>query len=103
MHFIWKGARVILACRDENKARNACKQIIDESKNENVEVELLDLGKMKSIKDFSDRIKAKLNKLDILLNNAGILVGTYQKTEDGFENTFGNIYLIYYFQINEFN
>jgi len=44
---------------------------------------------MKSVKAFSDRIKAKLDKLDILLNNAGILVGNYQKTEDGFETTFG--------------
>ena len=68
-----KGARVILACRDETKAKQACQKIIDETKSSKVEVELLDLGKLKSIKEFSERIKAKLDRLDILINNAGII------------------------------
>ena len=53
------------------KATQACHKIIEESKNSKVEVELLDLGKLKSIKDFSDRIKTKLDRLDVLINNAG--------------------------------
>jgi NAD(P)-dependent dehydrogenase (short-subunit alcohol dehydrogenase family) len=69
-----RGARVILACRDETKAKQACDKIKEESKNDKVEVELLDLSKMKSIKAFSERIIAKLDKLDVLINNAGILI-----------------------------
>ena len=65
------GARVILACRDAKRAQDARDKIIEESKNKNVEVELLDLSKLKSIKAFSERINSKLDKLDILINNAG--------------------------------
>ena len=84
-----RGARVILACRDETKAKQACDKIKEESKNDKVEVELLDLSKMKSIKAFSERIIAKLDKLDVLINNAGLAVSNFSKTEDGFETTFG--------------
>ena len=64
---------MILACRDQAKADEACAKIKAETKNDNVEVELLDLGSLKSIKEFSERIIAKLDKLDILINNAGII------------------------------
>lgn len=84
-----KGARVILACRDATRAQEARQKIIKESKNERVEVELIDLGKLKSIKAFSERIKFKLNRLDVLINNAGVVQNYYSKTEDGFETTFG--------------
>ena len=67
-----EGARVIIACRDETKANQACDKIKQESKNDKVEVELLDLSKLKSIKAFSERIIAKLDRLDVLINNAGI-------------------------------
>jgi retinol dehydrogenase-11 len=67
-----RGARVIIACRDETKANQACDKIKQESKNDKVEVELLDLSKLKSIKAFSERIIAKLDRLDVLINNAGI-------------------------------
>lgn len=88
-----KGARIILACRDEAKACEACRKIIEESKNDQVEVELLDLSKMKSIREFSNRIKSKLDKLDILINNAGIFMSHRTQTEDGFETTFQVNYL----------
>ena len=39
--------------------------------NDKVEVEILDLGSLQSIKDFSERIRSRLNRLDILINNAG--------------------------------
>ena len=84
-----RGARVILACRDEIKAKQACDNIIETSQNDQVEVELLDLSSLKSIKAFSERIKAKLDRLDVLINNAGLIVEKYSKTEDGFETTWG--------------
>ncbi len=66
-----KGANLILACRDMNKAREACERIKSESQNENVQIELLDLGSLRSIREFSERIKTKFKRVDILLNNAG--------------------------------
>ena len=71
MDFAKRGAHVILACRDRKRADDAARSIVLESKNRNVEVEMLDLGSLKSIEDFSKRIKAKCTKLDILVNNAG--------------------------------
>lgn len=88
-----RGANIILACRDATRAQVACDKIKAESKNENIEVEILDLGELKSVKEFSDRIIAKWTHLDILINNAGLYHHDYKKTNDGFEIHFGVNYL----------
>ena len=64
----------ILACRNKARADEACVKIKQDSKNEKVEIELVDLASLKSTRDFVERIKTKLDKLDILVNNAGILM-----------------------------
>ena len=66
-----QGARVIIACRDMKKANEAAEKIIKETGNSQVEVESLDLASFESIRNFCERVKAKLNRLDILINNAG--------------------------------
>lgn len=73
MFKLHQGARIILACRDSTRANEACAKLIKESKNKNIEVELIDLSKLKSIREFCDRIKLKLNRLDVLINNAGFV------------------------------
>ena len=85
-----RNARVILACRDSKKGQEAVDKIKEESKNDNIELELLNLGSLKSIKDFSERIISKLERLDVLINNAGV-AGFENRTltEDGFETIFG--------------
>ncbi len=67
----FSGARVILACRNKELALKAADSIILETNNNKVEVEILDLADTSSIRDFADRIYKKLNRLDILINNAG--------------------------------
>ena len=85
-----RNAHVILACRDPKRGQDAVDKIKTESKNENVELELLDLASLKSIKEFSQRILKKLDRLDILINNAGLIGGeTRVVTEDGFEQVIG--------------
>ena len=66
-----KGGRVVLACRDMNKAQEACNSIIKESNSKTVFAEKLDLASFESIKEFAKNFKAKYDRLDILINNAG--------------------------------
>jgi short-subunit dehydrogenase involved in D-alanine esterification of teichoic acids len=66
-------AKVILACRNREKAQRAADRIILQTSNTNVEVEVVDLASFKSIREFALRFKAKHRRLDILINNAGKL------------------------------
>ncbi|XP_063076372.1 retinol dehydrogenase 12 [Engraulis encrasicolus] len=84
-----RGARIILACRDVEKAETALKEIIDESGNQSIVVRKLDLSDTKSIKEFADVIKKEESQVNILINNAGVMMCPYSKTADGFEMQFG--------------
>lgn len=96
-----RNAHVILACRDPKRGQDAVDKIKTESKNENVELELLDLASLKSIKEFSQRILKKLDRLDILINNAGLIGGeTRVVTEDGFEQVIGVNHLGHFYLTN---
>jgi NAD(P)-dependent dehydrogenase (short-subunit alcohol dehydrogenase family) len=66
-----EGARVILACRNLKLAEKAANLIESETKSKNVEVELLDLADLESVRNFAKRMNHRLERLDILINNAG--------------------------------
>jgi retinol dehydrogenase 12 len=84
-----RGARVILACRDLTRANKAAEEIRKQTGNGNVHVESLDLASMESIRKFSTRINSQEERIDILINNAGIMACPQWKTKDGFEMQFG--------------
>ncbi|XP_026219677.1 retinol dehydrogenase 12, like [Anabas testudineus] len=84
-----RGAKVIMACRDMEKAQAAVKEVIESSGNENVLCMKLDLADGKSIREFAEAINKGEPKLDILINNAGVMVCPYGKTADGFELQIG--------------
>lgn len=84
-----RGARVILACRDMTRARIAADDIRQRSGNGNVVVKKLDLNSLQSVRDLAKDIQANEDRLDILINNAGIMMCPKWKTEDGFEMQFG--------------
>ena len=65
------GAHVILACRDRRRAEEALKDICRLSGSTNVEIELVDFASLKSIRESARRLRDRLNKLDVLINNAG--------------------------------
>ncbi len=67
-----RGARVILACRDVKKAIKAADEIREKSGNGNVIVEHLDLSSLESVKIFANRINEQEERIDVLVNNAGI-------------------------------
>ena len=83
-----RGARVIMACRNLEKANAALKEIVEKSGNDNIVVKHLDLASLKSVREFADDINRNEDRLDILTNNAGIFgLQTLTKTEDGLEMT----------------
>lgn len=91
--FARKGAQIILASRNKNKAKAALSRIQTEIPGSRAEIYQLDLADLKSIKQFTDTFKKKYNRLDVLLNNAGIMMVPYGKTKDGFELQLGTNHL----------
>ena len=96
LDFAKRGANLILACRNEKLGNEAVEKIKAESKNENVQLELLDLGSLANTRAFAERILAKWNRLDILVNNAGLAGVDYKLTADGFETHFQVNYLSHF-------
>ena len=84
-----RNAKVIIACRSVERGKQAERDIRNLSKNENVHFRLLDLASFASIRKFCSEVLAEEPRLDILINNAGIMRCPYWKTEDGFEMQFG--------------
>lgn len=87
------GAKVIMACRNMSKAREAKNQILKLVPAANLEVMEIDLSSLSSIRKFAENFKSKFDHLDVLINNAGVMTPPYSKTEDGFELQFGANYL----------
>lgn len=83
-----RGAKVYLACRSEEKAMEAIKEIKESSKSATVYFMKLDLASLASVREFSKKFHETENKLDILINNAGLL-SSGTRTEDGFEVNMG--------------
>ncbi len=88
-----KNGEIVLAVRDLEKGEAAKALILTEHNNAKIQVMLLDLMKLESVKSFAESFKKAHSKLDLLINNAGIMVPPYEKTVDGFESQFGTNHL----------
>jgi len=86
--FAGKGARVLLGCRSEEKANKAIEKICALHPNADVAFVQLDLTSLKSVEAAAEAVK-KEPRLDVLVNNAGVMVPPKTLTEDGFELQFG--------------
>lgn len=80
-----RGAHIIMACKDIEKANAVKNQIIKSNKEAKIEVRPLDLNSFDCVRRFVKQFSNDFNKLDILINNAGIIFNRYEKTVDGFE------------------
>lgn len=78
-----RGAKVILACRDEKKGKEAAERISRLVKHAKVRYQYLDLCSLNSIREFVDKFKKTEAKLDVLINNAGASGMGLKKTQDG--------------------
>ena len=84
-----KGATVVMACRNLEKASPKADEIRTAHPGADVEVMQLDLSDLGSVQRFAEAFRAKHARLDLLINNAGIMVPPYGKTAQGFETQFG--------------
>ena len=82
------GADVILACRDVGKGEAVREAIAAESGNAHLEVMKLDLADLRSIRSFAAEFQGTHTRLDVLINNAGILAFRRRLTSTGIETTF---------------
>lgn len=91
--FARNGAQTILACRNLMKAQEALNSIQAEIPKAPAGIMQLDLASLASIHQFADTFKQKYDRLDVLVNNAGIMMVPYGLTADGFERQFGTNHL----------
>jgi NAD(P)-dependent dehydrogenase (short-subunit alcohol dehydrogenase family) len=85
------GAKVILACRSTDKGEAAAEEIAESTGAAKPEVRALDLSDLESVRQFSGEFDNR--RLDLLVNNAGIMMTPQSKTADGFELQFGTNHL----------
>ena len=83
-----RGATVVLACRNVGSAQEAASWIRGD-----VQIVRLDLASLASVREAAEEIRAGHGHLDLLINNAGVMDVPHQRTEDGFELTFGTNHL----------
>jgi len=100
-----RGARVVIACRDRDKARRAVAEMatgarrsrqaigLREGPTPDLHVVDLDLSRLASVRDAAAELRSRFPRIDLLINNAGVMMTPYARTEDGFELQFGTNHL----------
>lgn len=88
-----KDAEVILACRNLQKAEEAKSKIVNEYPKAQIKSMKIDVSSLRKVREFADQFQSQYKKLDLLINNAGIMMSPYKVTEDGFENQLATNYI----------
>lgn len=83
------GAHVVITARDEARGRAAVAEIRERSGSSDVELMLLDLADLSSVRALAAAFAARYERLDVLINNAGVIRTDREETVDGFETTIG--------------
>jgi NAD(P)-dependent dehydrogenase (short-subunit alcohol dehydrogenase family) len=87
------GAKVVAAVRNVSKGDEAVAEIVAALPDASIEVSKLDLGDLASVRQFGDRLGAEQDRLDVLVNNAGVMAPPRRTTVEGFESQFGTNHL----------
>ena len=83
------GDRVTIACRNAEKAAAAVEEIKERSLSDTVDAVSLDLADLASVRRCAAELRERLGHIDVLINNAGLIMTRRVLTADGFETTFG--------------
>ncbi|WYP26834.1 oxidoreductase [Alkalihalobacillus sp. FSL W8-0930] len=92
-HFAGQGNQVILAVRNTEKGKKAKEEILNVYPEATIQVHSLDLSKLQSVREFAETISSQVEVIDLLINNAGVMMPPYSLTEDGFELQFASNHL----------
>lgn len=88
-----KEVKVVLACRNLRKAEQAKAKIVSEYSPARIGVMEIDVSSLDSVRGFAEQFQRQYDRLDLLINNAGIMMSPYKVTEDGFENQLATNYI----------
>jgi len=88
-----KGAHVVIAVRNLDKGREAARRIEQTHPGADVTLAELDLSSLASVRAAADTLRATYPRIDLLVNNAGVMYPPKQTTDDGFELQFGTNHL----------
>ena len=91
-----RGASVVLAVRNLDKGKEAAAQISRTAPGAEVTLQRLDLGSLQSVREAAEELKATHPRIDLLINNAGLMYPPKGHTEDGFELQFGTNHLAHF-------
>ncbi|XP_070491034.1 retinol dehydrogenase 12-like [Chironomus tepperi] len=95
-----RGGKIYIACRNIERGQSALTEIKEKSGSDDVHFLQLDLASMKSIRKFSEDFHQLEDRLDILINNAGVMACPKSFTEDGFEMHMGTNHLGHFLLTN---
>merc|ERR1712241_1167267 len=94
-----RGAKVVMLCRNVEAAEVVAEEIRKATEGE-VIVHRCDLASLKSVRECAEQLSNSLEKIDILINNAGVMVCPLTRTEDGFEMQIGTNHLGHFLLTN---
>ena len=79
------GARIIMVCRNQEKAEQTRDEIIATTGNRNIGIQIADFASLEQVREMAGRVMKKYDRLDVLINNAGVFVTDLQITKSGHE------------------
>lgn len=88
-----KGALVVMAARNLDKAEVARRMIIEGNASASLDIRALDLASLASVREFAEGVVRDHDRIDLLINNAGVMATPRTETADGFELQFGTNHL----------
>ena len=88
-----RGATVVLAVRNLDKGKDAATRITADSPGADLTIQPLDLSSLDSVREAADELRASHDRIDLLINNAGVMYTPRSTTADGFELQFGTNHL----------
>jgi NAD(P)-dependent dehydrogenase (short-subunit alcohol dehydrogenase family) len=89
VHLAKAGARVLIGSRSAAKGAEALRRLRDESPQSDADVLELDLSSLAAVEEAANRVREREDRLDLLVNNAGVMMPPYGTTADGFELQLG--------------